>query len=57
MELDIASITFEIVEDHDELLIGIGVQIRQQRPHARTLDKITAARDRIGEDHGNLIAF
>nr|WP_246484431.1 hypothetical protein [Marivibrio halodurans] len=57
MELGIAGIALEIIEDHHETLIGAGIEIGEQGHHAGAVDEIAFAGDIIGKDRFHLVAL
>ena len=57
MEFHIAGIALEVIEDHNEALIGARIHIREQGDHAGAFDEVPAARHIVREYCLNLVAF
>ncbi|MEM9477868.1 MAG: hypothetical protein AAGA71_21490 [Pseudomonadota bacterium] len=57
VEFCIAGKALEIVEDHDEALVRLGIEKAQERDHTRALHEVAAARGVVWEDTGDLVSL
>ncbi|MEP1574587.1 MAG: hypothetical protein ABJK30_17640 [Roseibium album] len=57
METGVTREAFQVIEDDGEGFTGLRIQKAEQGHHAGALHEVPAARDRVGKDGNNLIAF
>ncbi|WP_244564348.1 hypothetical protein [Rhizobium sp. RU36D] len=56
VKFGISGETLEVVKNHDISLMGLGIEIAQERDHARALHKVAATADVVRKDGFDLVA-